>query len=188
MTDQSQVLYINQRMDTWKEFEANELTHSGAHHLLAIHEVGAMYGGWARVSDIARLLNITRGSVSINLRTLKKRGWVETDEHRLVRLSPKGRKVVHAVMAKRVIVKTFLCEVLGVPEPQAEIDSCKIEHLISHSTGERLVQFLQFLTSGAPVSRQLLKQFRAFHAVCPESRTCEVCNGQCLIDELKHAI
>jgi DtxR family Mn-dependent transcriptional regulator len=175
-------------MDTWKEFEANELTHSAAHHLWAIHEVGAAYGGWARVSDIARRLNITRGSVSINLRALKKRGWIETDEHRLVKLSPKGLRVVHSVMAKRVIVKTFLHDVLGVSEAQAEIDSCKIEHLISHSTGERLVQFLQFLTSRAPVSRQLLKQFNAFHAACPKSRTCAVCNGHCLIDELKHAI
>lgn len=174
-------------MDTWKEFEANELTHSAAHHLLAIHEVGAAYGGWARVSDIARRLNITRGSVSINLRTLKKRGWVQTDEHRLVRLSPKGLRVVRSVMARRVIVKTFLGQVLAVPEAQAEIDSCKIEHLISQSTGQRLVHFLQFLTSGAPVSRQLLEHFRAFQATCPESRTCGVCNGHCLIDELKYA-
>jgi DtxR family Mn-dependent transcriptional regulator len=175
-------------METWKEFEANELTHSAAHHLLAIHEVGASYGGWARVSDIARRLNITRGSVSINLRTLKKRGWVDTDEHRQVKLSAKGLRVVHSVMAKRVIVKKFLCDVLGISEQQAEIDSCKIEHLISHSTGERLVQFVQFLTSGAPVSRQLLKQFRVFHTNCPENRSCDVCNGHCLIDELKRAI
>src|SRR5580692_10661683 len=38
------------QMETWKEFEANELTHSAAHHLLAIYEVGLKYGGWARVS------------------------------------------------------------------------------------------------------------------------------------------
>jgi Mn-dependent DtxR family transcriptional regulator len=91
-------------------------------------------------------------------------------------------------MAKRVIVKTFLRDVLGIAEADAEIDSCKIEHLISHSTGERLAQFLQFLTSGTPVSRQLVRQFRAFQAVCPESRTCAVCKGHCLIDELKYAI
>ena len=73
-------------METWKAFEANELTHSAAHHLLAIHDVGLAYGGWARVSDIARRLDITRGSVSVNLRPLKKRGWIETDEHHMVKL------------------------------------------------------------------------------------------------------
>jgi len=175
-------------METWKEFEANELTHSAAHHLLAIYEVGLNYGGWARVSDIARELDITRGSVSINLRALKKRGWIETGEHHLVRLTPKGAKAVQSVMAKRVIVKAFLTDVLGAPESEAEIDSCKIEHLISHGTGQRLVRFMRFLTSDDPVARQLVRRLRSFEGGCPESRTCEVCKGHCLADELERAI
>lgn len=175
-------------MDTWKEFEANELTHSAAHHLVAIYEVGLAYGGWARVSDIARQLNITRGSVSINLRALKKRAWVETDDHHLVKLTAQGLKAARAVMAKRVILKAFLSDVLDIPDSQAEIDSCKIEHLISHSTGQRLAQFLRFLTSDAPTSRDLIKRFRRFHGECPKSRTCDVCKGHCLMDELKRAI
>ncbi len=129
-------------METWKEFEANELTHSAAHHLLAIDELGANYGGWARVSDIARQLAITRGSVSINLRTLKKRGYILTDEHRMVKLSPKGLDIVQAVKAKKTAFKSFLTDVLGVAEHQAEVDSCKIDHLISDETAERLAQFV----------------------------------------------
>lgn len=175
-------------METWKEFEANELTHSAAHHLLAIYEVGQKYGGWARVSDIARALNITRGSVSINLRTLKKRGWVDTDAHRLVKLTATGLRAAKSVLAKRVILKTFLSDVLGVPTTQAEIDSCKIEHLISQVTGERLALFLRFLTSDTRATRDLVAQFRRFHGDCPKSRTCDVCKGQCLMDELKRAI
>ena len=38
-------------------------------------------------------------------------------------------------MAKRAVLKTFLSDVLGLPATQAETDSCKIEHLISQSTG-----------------------------------------------------
>ena len=174
-------------METWKEFEANELTHSAAHHLLAIYEVGLEYGGWARVSDIARELSITRGSVSINLRALKKRGWIDTDEHHMVKLSPKGQKAVQAVMAKKAVVKAFLCSVLNVPEPQAEIDSCKIEHLISQPTGEQLVHFMRFLVSEDPLAKQVLARFKSFHDQCPESRTCDVCHGHCLIEELQHA-
>ena len=175
-------------MDTWKAFEANELTHSAAHHLLAIDHVGLAYGGWARVSDIARELNITRGSVSINLRALKKRAWVETDDHRQVKLTPKGLNVVRTVMAKRVILKAFLSDVLGLSHSQAEVDSCKIEHLISHSTGQRLAQFLRFLTSGDPAAKALVGRFRRFHGDCPKSRTCDMCQGHCVMDELKRAI
>jgi DtxR family Mn-dependent transcriptional regulator len=171
-------------MEIWKEFEANELTHSAAHHLLAIYEVGKDYGGWARVSDIARNLGITRGSVSINLRALKERELVITDEHRMVKLSAEGERVVHAVMAKKAALKTFLCDVLDVPEEQAEIDSCKIEHLISQPTGEQLVHFMRFLVSEDPLARQVLERFRNFHDHCPDSKTCEVCKGHCLIEEL----
>ncbi len=174
-------------METWKEFEANELTHSAAHHLLGVYEVGLEYGGWARVSDVARHLGITRGSVSINLRALKKRGWVDTDKHHMVKLSPKGQKAVQAVMAKKAVVKAFLCNVLNVPEPQAEIDSCKVEHLISQPTGEQLVHFMRFLVSEDPLAKQVLSRFRDFHDHCPESRTCDVCHGHCLIEELQHA-
>lgn len=175
-------------METWKEFEANELTHSAAHHLLAIYEVGAQYGGWARVSDIARQLDITRGSVSINLRALKKRGWIQTGDHRMVRLSPKGTRAVQAVLAKRMVVKAFLADVLGTPAAQAEIDACKIEHLISHATGHQLIQFMRFLRSADPVAAELVQAFRRFSEKCPDNRSCDVCRGHCLVDELDPAV
>ena len=135
-------------METWKEFEANELTHSAAHHLQAIQDLGQQYGGWARVSDIARQLAITRGSVSINLRTLKKKGLVESDEHHMVRLTAAGEQIVQAVTAKKAALKEFLHEVLRVAEEQAEIDSCKIEHLVSEETRAQLVAFLEFWQIG----------------------------------------
>ena len=130
-------------METWKEFDANEVTHSVVHHLMAIHALGQQYGGWARVSDIARRLSITRGSVSINLRTLKKRGYVDTDEHRMVKLSAKGLEIVQAVQSKKAAFKSFLTDVLGVSEHQADVDSCKIEHLISAETSVKLQKFLK---------------------------------------------
>src|SRR5262249_14863677 len=130
----------------------------------------------------------TRGSVSINLRALKKHGWVKTGEHHLVALTPKGLKAVQATAAKRVVVKAFLADVLGTPEPQAEIDSCKIEHLLSHTTGERLFQFMRFLMSNDAAAAELLARFRRFAPECPEDRTCGICHGHCLADELDRAV
>ena len=129
-------------VETWKQFEANRLTHSAAHHLRAIHELGAKYGGWARVTDIAEDLGITRGTVSINLRSLKKRGLVVTSESRMVKLSPQGRALVRDIRLKKTLVKSFLVKVLGVGERYAEVDSCKIEHLLSQRTGLRLAHYM----------------------------------------------
>ncbi len=179
-------------MEIWKEFEANELTHSAAHHLLAILACGAEYGGWARVSDIARQLGITRGSVSINLRPLKKRGLVVTDAHRMVKLSPEGLSIAQRVLAKKATVRAFLAEVLGVPPEQAEIDSCKVEHLISHPTSERLLQFVQFVLSDDALAQDLLARFHRFRGPCPpcpDGKSCEVCkDGPCLVDEFQSSV
>ncbi|HSA03548.1 MAG TPA: metal-dependent transcriptional regulator, partial [Candidatus Paceibacterota bacterium] len=171
-------------METWKQYDANALTHSAAHHLLAIHELGAQYGGWARVSDIARFLGITRGSVSISLRSLKTRGWIDTDAHRMVRLSPHGLEVVDNISAKRTAVEMFFREVLGLSPEQAEIDSCKIEHLISPETAERLVNFMRFLTDKRSGARDMLRAFRHFQEDCAGKQNCEVCRNRCLLAQL----
>jgi len=76
----------------------------------------------------------------------------------------------------------------AAPDPQADIDSFKIEHLISQATGQRLARFMRFLTSGDPVAKECLERFRTVHGDCPETRTCDVCKGHCLLDELDRAI
>ncbi len=174
-------------METWKEFEANELTHSGAHHLLAIHEVGEHYGGWARVSDIARHLNITRGSVSVNLRTLKKRGLVLTDEHHMVSLSPDALNIVHGIMAKKGAVKSFLTDILGVSEEQAEIDSCKVEHLLSRATGERLLQLIRFVLADEELAAVIKTRLGQCPTTCSSLESCPVCDEHCLMEEMEAA-
>ena len=68
-------------VETWKEFDHNEITHSAAHHLMAIDDLVQRLG-YARVSDVARKLDITRGSVSISLQPLKREGLIEQDENR----------------------------------------------------------------------------------------------------------
>ena len=84
--------------DIWKEFEENQLSHSAAHYLMTIHELLSS-NGYARVTDIAKRLNITRGSCSISLRPLKKKGLVIEDENKFLKLSDEGLRL--AVQVER---------------------------------------------------------------------------------------
>ena len=70
-------------MDIWKQFEENGLTHSAAHHLLAVIELREKRG-YARVTDVARLLNITTGSASTNLKILRQKNLIIEDENRFL--------------------------------------------------------------------------------------------------------
>lgn len=145
-------------MEIWKEFEQNEITHSGAHYLMTIHEL-IEDQGYARVSDVARNMHITPGSASIMIKSLKEKGYLEEDRNRFLRLSNEGDRLAESVSSHRQTLITFLQDVLHIDAEQAEIDACKIEHLISSETGDRLTLFLQFLLSGEPDAKAFLKMY-----------------------------
>lgn len=145
-------------MDVWKEFDHNEITHSGAHYLMTIHELIDEHG-YARVSDVARNMHITPGSASIMIKSLKEKGYLEEDRNRFLRLSDEGDRLAQSVSSHRQTLITFLQDVLQIDEEQAEIDACKIEHLISADTGDRLELFLKFLLSGEPDAKAFLKMY-----------------------------
>lgn len=168
-------------METWKEFDQNVITHSAAHHLMAIDDLIQKLG-YARVSDVARQLNITRGSVSITLQPLKKAGLVIQDENRHIRLSADGQALVDAIKTKRRLMQRFFDEILGVGPEQAEIDACKLEHLLSNATAQRLLSFLRFFDSDQTAARRTLDAWRQFDPTCDQQvQRCPSCDtGVCL--------
>lgn len=145
--------------EVWKSYEENELTHSAAHHLMAVHELRARHG-YARVSDIAQYLKITKGSVSSAMKHLKERGYVREDHNKFLELSDKGAKVVAEIESARVAFQRFLTHALGMDEDDAEIDACKVEHLVSAEARRRLTHFLSFLYSDEPAAHAFLEALR----------------------------
>ena len=127
-------------MEVWKEFNENEITHSAAHHLLAIQELTSKRG-YARVTDVAKFLEITTGSASTNLKGLKQRGFVTEDDNRFLALSGEGTKIADAILMRRRVLCEFFTNVLGVDPHVAEIDACKTEHLLSMETTNKMSSF-----------------------------------------------
>lgn len=164
---------------TWKYFEENPLTHSAAHYLMTIKAL-LTEQGYARMTDIAEKLKITAGSCSLSLKALKRRGLIVEDKNKFLRLSEIGQELVLVVEKNDQVLEKFFREVLGVESWQAEIDACKIEHLISMETSIRLCAFLHFLEK-APKSIQVaLKKFAAKKTHCAESNeNCPLCAGSC---------
>lgn len=152
----------------WKYFEKNPITHSAVHHLIAISQL-INDRGYARITDVATRLEITRGSVSMTLKSLEKDGLVRRDRNRFVLLTPEGQFVARTTQMKKELFKQFLTDVLGVSEEDADIDSCKIEHLIGVDTGHRLCELMHFFNEGHPSVDnflQALEEFRKKDLFC----------------------
>jgi Mn-dependent DtxR family transcriptional regulator len=69
----------------------------------------------------------------------------------------------------------FFEEVLGVSEEQAHIDSCKIEHLVSQETREKLLAFVQFFRTHGEFATKFREEFASYQFHCPGPDNCKMC-------------
>ncbi len=125
----------------------HDLTHSMVHYLLAIHKLKES-NGYARVTDIAREMHLTKGSVSTAVNNLKKRDLVKEDESKFLSLSEYGHKEVHAILSSRTLLFYFLKDFLDVSEEASHKDSCLMEHLLSEESRGKFFQFMKKMTTG----------------------------------------
>lgn len=122
-----------------------DLSHSMVHYLLTIHKLKEDKG-YARVTDIARDLGLTKGSVSTALGNLKKKNLVkEEDDTKFLLLTDEGHDEVHRILSSRTLLFYFLRDFIGVDELTAKKDSCQMEHLMSPETSLKFFEFMKNL-------------------------------------------
>lgn len=138
----------------WKEFSKNKLTHSGAHYLMAIHNLQKEQG-YARLSDVAKRLNISKGSLSTSLKSLIKKKLILEDDNKHLSLSDEGLAHAENIENTYAVVKHLLSEVLGVDKKTAEVDACKVEHLLSFESTSQLLKFVKAIENDVALKKQI---------------------------------
>ncbi len=122
-----------------------EVSHSVAHYLMTIHKLRELKG-YARVTDVARELKVTKGSVSTALTALKKRGLIcEEQDSKFLLLTEPGHQLVHNLLANRHLLYCFFKNVLGVNAEEAFAQSCAMEHILHRNSQQQLFKFLSYL-------------------------------------------
>ncbi len=104
--------------------------------------------GAARVSHIARLLEVKNSSVNAAVASLAEKGLVVHEKYGYVELTPAGEKLAGAVQDRHDLLSRFLIEILGVKETTAREDACRMEHAISQETFDRLAGLMEFAGAG----------------------------------------
>lgn len=160
----------------WRDFEKNDITHSAAHYLMAIDALREEFG-YARVTDVAEMLEVSRGAASMSISQLKKRGWVAEDPHRFLLLTDEGHQMAVLVEQNFRILSKFFEEVLGVSPDTALSDACKMEHLMSLETGRRLVWLMRYILSDESRAAKINDVMACFRPGCESVEQCPLCDG-----------
>ncbi len=93
--------------------------------------------GYVRSIDIARELGVSKPSVSRAVGLLKSGGYITIDENGSLLLTDEGINVANKIYERHKIIKKHLISI-GVSEEAASADACKIEHVISEESFERI--------------------------------------------------
>lgn len=96
-----------------------------------------------RITDIASRLGLSKPSVNHAVTTLRDSGYLEHELYGTIRLTDRGRLLAEQVLHRHLTIKRFLTETLGIDEKIAEADACRMEHVVSPETIDKLSDFIE---------------------------------------------
>ena len=96
-----------------------------------------MAHGSVRSIDVATDLQYSKPSVSVAMKKLRESGHVEMDESGYLTLTPSGEAVARRIYERHRVLTDALI-LLGVDGETAAEEACRIEHVISDDTLEKI--------------------------------------------------
>ena len=120
------VLLIDSRGDILKAHESEE---NYLETILVLSEEGNQ----VRSIDIVNELDYSRPSVSVAMKNLREKGYVEINPDGYIFLTENGRMIAESIYDRHVLFSDWLIY-LGVDKKTAVNDACKMEHSMSEKS------------------------------------------------------
>ena len=97
--------------------------------------------GYVRSIDVAHYLNFSKPSVSVAMKELRNKAYLEVDGDGSLVLTEEGHEIASKVYEKHKFFSDYLISI-GVDPEIAERDACLIEHAISEESFGKLKENL----------------------------------------------
>jgi len=120
-----------------------------------------------RVKDIAKRLEVKMPTVTGMLKTLSDKGMIDHEKYEYLELTGKGFHIGSQIDHRHQLLKSFLIDILQINHDQADEDACKMEHAVSPTTLERIVEFMAFIENcprGGNEWLELFNEYRKYGA------------------------
>ena len=118
-----------------------KIQESAENYLEAIH-VLMMRNGQVRSIDVAHYTGFSKPSISRAVGLLRDNGYVSIDQNGLLSLTEAGLKIAETIYERHTVLTDLLIKLGVSPETAAE-DACRIEHVISAETFEKLKEHVR---------------------------------------------
>ena len=119
----------------------------------------AEQGKPARVTEIGKVLQVKKPSVTSALAKLSKAGLAKHKKYGDVVLTKEGERIAQDVYQRHRTLRSFLVEILDVDPVMADEDACRMEHVISRESLKRLARFTEIVLYCPQEKPDWLKNF-----------------------------
>ena len=113
--------------------------------------------GYVSVADISERLGVKPPTVSSMVVNLAKKGYLEHERYRGMRLTPSGEKVARSVIKRHQIISELL-SMLGVDDHTAYVDTEGIEHHVHPITLRKFERLADWLREN-PQTLRAMREF-----------------------------
>lgn len=113
--------------------------------------------GYVSAADISDRLGVKPPTVSRMVVNLARKGYLQHERYRGMRLTPSGEKVARSVIKRHQVV-SGLISMLGVDDQTAYVDTEGIEHHVHPSTLRRLERLAEYLREN-PRTLKAIREF-----------------------------
>lgn len=90
----------------------------------------AQSGNPVRSIDIANELDYSRPSISVAMKNLRKKGYIEMESGGHITLTENGKDIAESMYERHILISDWLI-LLGVDKNTAAKDACRMEHSMS---------------------------------------------------------
>ena len=115
-----------------------------------------------KVRQLSRTLNVKMPSVTAALERLSEEGLIVHKKYGDIKLTPEGDRAAQDVIRRHRALSRFFSEGLNIDRETAEEDACKIEHVISPITLERMIKFIEFIEACPLEEPNFPKRYRYY--------------------------
>ncbi len=120
----------------------NDINICSENYLEVIYEL-SLKNSVVRSIDIATVLNVSKPSVNKAMGILQSAQMITKEPYGSICLTEKGLCKAKELFTRHSTVKSFFVDVLKVSDEVADGDACKIEHIISDETINKLKDFMK---------------------------------------------
>lgn len=95
--------------------------------------------------DIAKKMNVSRASVTEALQKLALKEYLIYEKNHPIELTEKGIEIAKEVIHKHRILCDFFTKILKIDHEDAEINACRIEHVITQTAFNKIFEMVEQL-------------------------------------------